>query len=229
MIRRRVVAHPGARSDRSQPRRTRCPPPARKMDTCPGRLATSPRASRSSRTGSSTAAGARKDGEPKTRGGGSGRGQGARDVEARARLAEVLLRVREGEPRAGPRPVKSGNASTKGRPATTREGNARGTKRRWRPPLETHPYLPVPSTPSRRPTRPSPPTPLPTPLSRMADTRVTCGVRCGTKANYDAHCDGKKHRSARQRERGRAMLAGDQGGRANRRRRRVSDEDENVL
>lgn len=35
----------------------------------------------------------------------------------------------------------------------------------------------------------------------------TCGVRCGTKANYDAHCDSKKHKAGKQREKGKAILA----------------------
>lgn len=38
-------------------------------------------------------------------------------------------------------------------------------------------------------------------------TCETCGVKCGSKANFDNHCDSKKHKAARQREKGKAILA----------------------
>jgi len=36
---------------------------------------------------------------------------------------------------------------------------------------------------------------------------ATCGVRCGSRNNYDAHVASKKHKARAQRERGREMLA----------------------
>ena len=38
-------------------------------------------------------------------------------------------------------------------------------------------------------------------------TCETCGVKCGSRANFDNHCNSKKHKSAKQREKGKMILA----------------------
>ena len=137
-----------------------------------------------------------------------GKGQGARDVAARARLKEVLLRrakeVAEGGSSAGKK-RKRGDEGTTG-------DDARGKRARDEaavapaprdPPVPSRPVDPLEASDASLASHSAPDTSL----ADGGYTCVTCGVRCGTKANYDAHCDGKKHRSAKQRERGRAMLA----------------------
>ena len=222
MIRRRVVAHPGARSDRSQPRRTRCPPPARKMDTCPVRLATSPRLAVKS-NGFKHGGGARKDGEPK-HGAAAREGQGARDVAARARLKEVLLRrakeVAEGGSSAGKAETRRRRDDRRRRAGRARDGGGGARPSR---PTRTFPSR----RPLRRPTRPSPPT-RSRHLSRMGDTPASrAALRHESQLRRALRREEAQVREAARARQGDARR--NQGGRANRRRRRVSDEDENVL
>jgi|AntAceMinimDraft_12_1070368.scaffolds.fasta_scaffold85380_2 hypothetical protein len=41
---------------------------------------------------------------------------------------------------------------------------------------------------------------------------ATCDVKCGSKANFGNHCDSKKHKAAKQREKGKAILDGIRAG-----------------
>ena len=58
-------------------------------------------------------------------------------------------------------------------------------------------------------------------VEREEDTRTdeerytceTCGVKCGSRANFENHCNSKKHKAAKQREKGKAILAALKAGR----------------
>lgn len=208
MIRRRVAARPGARVR----------PFATASDAMPAPGPKDGHMSRSSRDlskGIAVKSNGFKHGGGSTEGWGTkntgrrlGKGQGARDVAARARLKEVLLRRAEEAVEGGP---SAGKKRRRGVGGTTGD-DARGKRAR-----DEAAVAPVPrdAPDASRPVDPpeasdAPLASHPAPETSLADggyTCVTCGVRCGTKANYDAHCDGKKHRSAKQRERGKAMLA----------------------
>ena len=106
-----------------------------------------------------------------------GKGQGARDVAARARLKEVLLRrakeVAEGGSSAGKKRkrVDEGTTGDDARGKRARDEAAVAPAPRD-PPVPSRPVDPLEASDAS-----SPPTPLPTPLSRMGDTpasRAAC-------------------------------------------------------
>ena len=139
-----------------------------------------------------------------------GKGQGERDVAARARLkARLLARTEaraEGEPDPG---------TKRKRDRGDEKGKEKGTKRaraNERSPSRTASSS-IDTEDEREKKDPSA---EPADATRKEDARSaedavrftcsTCGVKCGTSANFDAHRDSKKHKAAAQRAKGKAML-----------------------
>ena len=139
-----------------------------------------------------------------------GKGQGERDVAARARLkARLLARTEaraEGEPDPG---------TKRKRDRGDEKGKEKGTKRaraNERSPSRTASSS-IDTEDEREKKDPSA---EPADATRKEDARLaedavrftcsTCGVKCGTSANFDAHRDSKKHKAAAQRAEGKAIL-----------------------
>ena len=157
-----------------------------------------------------------------------GKGQGARDVAARERL-RARLEARRLErsagsggsvkpPRARPKPPpkrKRAAAAVREEGTTTPPGAAeaaseddesrsRVVKRR----SSARDDVEAPGSPTgRAPGSPSVLDGRPEAPAAVAFECATCGVRCGSRNNYDAHVASKKHKARAQRERGREMLA----------------------
>ena len=139
-----------------------------------------------------------------------GKGQGERDVAARARLkARLLARTEaraEGEPDPGTK-RKRDRGDEKGKEKGTKRAraNERSPSRTASSSIDTEDEREK-KDPSAEPadaTRKED--------ARSADDAVrftcsTCGVKCGTSANFDAHRDSKKHKAAAQRAKGKAIL-----------------------
>ena len=138
-----------------------------------------------------------------------GKGQGERDVAARARLkARLLARTEaraEGEPDPGTK-RKRGRGDEK--------GDEKGTKRaraNERSPSRTASSIdgddgPEKKDPSAEPADATRKEEAPSADDAVRFTCSTCGVKCGTSANFDAHRDSKKHKAAAQRAKGKAIL-----------------------
>lgn len=138
-----------------------------------------------------------------------GKGQGERDVAARARLkARLLARTEaraEGEPDPG---------TKRKRDRGDEKGKEKGTKRaraNERSPSRTASSIDGDDTPEKKDPSAEPADATRKEEARSADDAVrftcsTCGVKCGTSANFDAHRDSKKHKAAAQRAKGKAIL-----------------------
>ena len=138
-----------------------------------------------------------------------GKGQGERDVAARARLKARLLARTEARAKGEPDPgVK------RKRDRGDEERDAKGTKRaRANEPPPHHEKEPGETRVADEKQTPA--------RDRSADedaarsfTCSTCGVKCGTRANFDSHRDSKKHKAATQRAKGKAILEAMRAGRA---------------
>ena len=146
-----------------------------------------------------------------------GKGQGERDVAARARLkARLLARTEaraEGEPDPG---------TKRKRDRGDEKGKEKGTKRaraNERSPSRTASSIDGDDTPEKKDPSAEPADATRKEEARSADDAVrftcsTCGVKCGTSANFDAHRDSKKHKAAAQRAKGKAILEAMRAGRA---------------
>ena len=146
-----------------------------------------------------------------------GKGQGERDVAARARLkARLLARTEaraEGEPDPG---------TKRKRDRGDEKGKEKGTKRaraNERSPSRTASSIDGDDTPEKKDPSAEPADATRKEEARSADDAVrftcsTCGVKCGTSANFDAHRDSKKHKAAAQRAKGKAILEAMRTGRA---------------
>ena len=138
-----------------------------------------------------------------------GKGQGERDVAARARLkARLLARTEaraEGEPDPG---------TKRKRDRGDEKGKEKGTKRaraNERSPSRTASSIDGDDAPEKKDPSAEPADATRKEEARSADDAVrftcsTCGVKCGTSANFDAHRDSKKHKAAAQRAKGKAIL-----------------------
>ena len=152
-----------------------------------------------------------------------GKGQGERDVAARARLkARLLARTEaraEGEPDPG---------TKRKRDRGDEKGKEKGTKRaraNERSPSRTASSIDGDDDPEKKDPSAEPADATRKEEARSADDAVrftcsTCGVKCGTSANFDAHRDSKKHKAAAQRAKGKAILEAMRARRARPARRR---------
>ena len=149
-----------------------------------------------------------------------GKGQGERDVAARARLkARLLARTEaraEGEPDPGTK-RKRGRGDEKGKEKGTKRAraNERSPSRTASSSIDHRDDDTEKKDPSAEPadaTRKGEKAPSADDAVRF--TCSTCGVKCGTSANFDAHRNSKKHKAAAQRAKGKAILEAMRAGRA---------------
>ena len=138
-----------------------------------------------------------------------GKGQGERDVAARARLKARLLARTEARAEGEPDP-----STKRKRGRGDEKGDEKGTKRaraNERSPSRTASSIDGDDTPEKKDPSAEPADATRKEEARSADDAVrftcsTCGVKCGTSANFDAHRDSKKHKAAAQRAKGKAIL-----------------------
>ena len=138
-----------------------------------------------------------------------GKGQGERDVAARARLKARLLARTEARAEVEPDP-----GTKRKRDRGDEKGKEKGTKRaraNERSPSRTASSIDGDDTPEKKDPSAEPADATRKEEARSADDAVrftcsTCGVKCGTSANFDAHRDSKKHKAAAQRAKGKAIL-----------------------
>ena len=132
-----------------------------------------------------------------------GKGQGERDVAARERLRARLLARTEARAKGEPDPL-----AKRKRDRGDEERRETGTKRARANDEPSGRADEEKSTAVADETR----TETETEPNRSADddasrfTCSTCGVKCGTRANFDSHRDSKKHKAAAQRAKGKAIL-----------------------
>ena len=142
-------------------------------------------------------------------GGGKGRrpgkGNGARDVAARERLRERLEARERAKTEGGAEMQAYAKAAEAARAGEKRKRDGDGGDGRGEGREEDAEKAP------RRIDDESPdpePEPEPEPRGAKSDAAaeryecVTCGVQCGSAANYASHRDSKRHKAAAQRERG---------------------------
>ena len=148
-----------------------------------------------------------------------GKGQGERDVAARARLKARLLARTEARAEGEPDP-----STKRKRGRGDEKGDEKGTKRARA--NERSPSRTASSSigGDDGPDEKKDPSAAPADATRKEEARSaddavrftcsTCGVKCGTSANFDAHRDSKKHKAAAQRAKGKAILEAMRAGRA---------------
>lgn len=142
-----------------------------------------------------------------------GKGQGERDVAARERLKARLLARTEARARGEPDP---GVKRKRDRGDETRDEKGMKRVRANDAPSRTSS---VTDADEQAPGERFADEKHTEPIDRPADdaarwTCSICGVKCGTRANFDAHRDSKKHRAAAQRAKGKAILEAMRAGRA---------------
>jgi hypothetical protein len=138
-----------------------------------------------------------------------GKGQGERDVAARARLKARLLARTEARAKGELDP-----GTKRKRDRGDEKGKEKGTKRaraNERSPSRTASSIDGDDTPEKKDPSAEPADATRKEEAPLADDAVrftcsTCGVKCGTSANFDAHRDSKKHKAAAQRAKGKAIL-----------------------
>ena len=141
-----------------------------------------------------------------------GKGQGERDVAARERLRARLLARTEARAKGEPDPF-----AKRKRDRGDEERRETGTKRARANDEPSGPSADVSRDSVAVATEDETRTEF---ANNSADddasrfTCSTCGVKCGTRANFDSHRDSKKHKAAAQRAKGKAMLEAMRAGRA---------------
>jgi hypothetical protein len=139
-----------------------------------------------------------------------GKGQGERDVAARARLKARLLARTEarakGELDPGTKRKRDRGDEKEDEKGTKRaRANERSPSRTASSPIDTEDG-PEKKDPSAEPADATRKEEAPLADDAVRFTCSTCGVKCGTSANFDAHRDSKKHKAAAQRAKGKAIL-----------------------